>query len=968
MWTGVGLVVVLATYCYFNFEKFFAGKRDRVKEEQRAAAPGTMAPGKAHIDFGGAYNRHTFTTLLRLELQNIGRDNYFWMIIGLGMFFLGFVFWLGDTPYGVPDLPRTVVLFAVFNDVFPFFLFFVIMFYTGETLHRDRLTRYAFINDALPPANWILNGSKLVSLLIVACGLALMPVVVGFIVQLSKGFHQFNGQAYAIYFFIVILPKFLEMVVFAYAVHVVVNNKFAAHGIGIVIFVALFLLRGTGTFDYNLFLYSSLPSFGVSDMDGIGHMAAPVMWFNLYWLLAGALLIVVAALFYYRGVPSSFTERLRLVKQRFDGKTKLITAGIFLLFLPVAGFIYYNVSYLNSYLTKGEKDSRSVHYEKTMKKYQSLPLPKVTAIKLTSELYPEQQRETTHAFVTLVNRTTRPIEQMVIDGGDLSAFSLSRNGQPMTYSCPLFYDRGRFNIFRPKRDSSEYRLYTLTPSLLPGDSTVLEIRSAVEYHGFSNMMYAQNSLHNGIFYNGGLPGLGYDEGEELDKPYLRKKFGLPAKEDKEIEPDDSVGIRTLFSGSASDLLTLDLTVSTSADQVVVAPGHLDRQWKDVSGRNLCHFVANTPGLYMPFAIVSARWKEAHDTVFTDHKIDVSVYYHPQHADNIDRFLGAARDGLRYFSEAYGPYPFDAIRIAETSQFSPRDATITTLNTSAENNMWNAHFTGPGQFDYIYFNTVRQLAQQWWRYTVAPNSSIGSMVIPEGLANYSALVMEARKHGELNIKPVLQDQLWFYLFLRRRMEEKEHNLLRSNMWVEWSGKASVVLYGLRDLIGEDTINAALKEFRAEYGFKKSGVYPGAGDLYNCLDRHVPDSLKYYLIDSWKKITVYNNRVVDITAKPVNSTGDYAVTLTVEVGKTWMDKKGDDVPVKDMKDLIDVGIFSEDGKNADGIPQTHPLYLKKHWLTAGIHVLHFQVHGKPVRAGIDPLAKLIDRLPQDNLKAF
>ena len=45
---------------------------------------------------------------------------------------------------------------------------------------------------------------------------------------------------------------------------------------------------------------------------------------------------------------------------------------------------------------------------------------------------------------------------------------------------------------------------------------------------------------------------------------------------------------------------------------------------------------------------------------------------------------------------------------------------------------------------------------------------------------------------------------------------------------------------------------------------------------------------------------------------------------------------------------------------------PLYLKKHWLTPGEHVLEFVVEGKPEKAGIDPYNKLIDRIPDDNLK--
>src|SRR5450432_4906834 len=99
--------------------------------------------------------------------------------------------------------------------------------------------------------------------------------------------------------------------------------------------------------------------------------------------------------------------------------------------------------------------------------------------------------------------------------------------------------------------------------------------------------------------------------------------------------------------------------------------------------------------------------------------------------------------------------------------------MTTLSTYKEPNSWNADFTDPGQFDYLYFNTMRMLAQQWWRFQVAPNNTVGSLVIPEGLSTYDALVMEEKKYGKDNMKGILQDQIWIYLAVRPRLENKEH---------------------------------------------------------------------------------------------------------------------------------------------------------------------------------------------------
>ncbi len=213
--------------------------------------------------------------------------------------------------------------------------------------------------------------------------------------------------------------------------------------------------------------------------------------------------------------------------------------------------------------------------------------------------------------------------------------------------------------------------------------------------------------------------------------------------------------------------------------------------------------------------------------------------------------------------------------------------------------------------------------------------------------------------------VVLDQLWFYLFIRRRMEEKEHPLITADQWYEYQGKAGVVLYGLKHLMGEDSLNAALRDFKNAYIFKNKPPFVGSNDLYHYLQKHVPDSLQYYLIDTWKKITLYDNKVTDVKAKPIGK-GKYQVTLTVNINKVWIDRKGNELTVKNMNDYIDIGVFAADGKDKDGRTIANQLYLQKYKLTEGVHTFNIVVNGKPQRVGVDPYNTLIDRMPNDNMK--
>ena len=49
---------------------------------------------------------------------------------------------------------------------------------------------------------------------------------------------------------------------------------------------------------------------------------------------------------------------------------------LLLAFLAVGAYNYYNVSYLNIFLTQSENEDRAVIYEKTLKHFATLPLPK----------------------------------------------------------------------------------------------------------------------------------------------------------------------------------------------------------------------------------------------------------------------------------------------------------------------------------------------------------------------------------------------------------------------------------------------------------------------------------------------------------------------------------------------------------------------------------------------------------------
>ncbi|MGH2648257.1 MAG: ABC transporter permease, partial [Ginsengibacter sp.] len=334
IWVGFSLLVIGFAYWRFSFQKFLqpaiTGKRKRKKE---LAAPAPALIKNVHQDFGKKHLRKIWWNLSKLEFLNILKDNYFKAILGGGVIFLLLDFWIGNTYYSVGNKPLTVFLMDYKNYNYSVFIFIILLFYTGEAVHREKNTRFDILNDAMPVSNTIFYLSKLFGLFCVAFVLCNIPVVMGAVVQTLKGFTDYNFGIYFTEMYLLTFPSYIQMILLCFAVHVIMNNKFGGHGVALLIWITMFLLRTVGHMDYNLFFYFYTPNYMWSDMNGIGHFMQPQTWFNFYWLMLGALLVTLAYLFYRRGVTGGFKERWRVGMQRFKGWPVILTTAFFISWL-----------------------------------------------------------------------------------------------------------------------------------------------------------------------------------------------------------------------------------------------------------------------------------------------------------------------------------------------------------------------------------------------------------------------------------------------------------------------------------------------------------------------------------------------------------------------------------------------------------------------------------------------------------
>jgi aminopeptidase N len=231
---------------------------------------------------------------------------------------------------------------------------------------------------------------------------------------------------------------------------------------------------------------------------------------------------------------------------------------------------------------------------------------------------------------------------------------------------------------------------------------------------------------------------------------------------------------------------------------------------------------------------------------------------------------------------------------------------------------------------------------------------------ESFAQYSALMVMEQDYGREHMEKFLSYELDRYLRGRSGERKEEPPLvLASDESYLYYQKGSLVTYALRDYIGEERMNEALRGF-IERNRYVGPPYPNALDLVEALREATPEEYDYLIEDMIETITLYDNRAEEAEFADLGD-GTYRVTMTVQSRKMRADGRGVETEVP-SDDWIEIGVYGE--KDEEG--EEPFLYLDKHRLAGGTHEIELVVEGKPVRAGIDPRHLLVDRVPDDNIR--
>ena len=934
IWSAFGLIMMGLCLWRFNFSAPNANGKQ--KKEVIQAAPAVTQVPVVHTHFSKLSLLQIFFAQTKLNLRETIKNVYFIAIALCGVLFMASTAPVITKMFGTSTYPVTYAVLEVLSGSFALFMLIITTFYAGELVWRERDARISQLFDTLPIPNALPLLSKLCSLILLQGILLFVLMIFGIVFQTIKGYHNYDIAEYLYQLFLLQWPDYMLVAILAVAIQVIVNNKYVGYFLMIAYYVAQVSLPGLG-FEHPMLVYGNTPSVTYSAINGYGHFLPRVRWSEIYW--AGAALILVAAsmLFWVRGTTTDWRGRVRLAKLNSSSTTSIIATIGAICFVGAGSILFYFYNILNTYKSTFDKQTDQANYEKQYKQFEALPQPRITDVKMNVDIFPDVRSAHISGDYVLTNRSNVAISEIFITEDDdlkINVFKFDRE-----------------NLAKINDSAHGFYSYMLKQPLQAGEKMVLHFELTVDPKTFFGMSKSKTVLYNGTFFNSQImPHIGYQAGAELTEDKDRRKLGLKEKE-RMAARDDVKALQNNYISNDADLINFDAVVSTTTDQMAIAPGKFDREWiKD--GRRYFHYSLDKP-IWNFYAFQSGKY-EVKKAQWND--VAIEIDYQKGHEYNLDRMILGVQKSLDYYTKNYSPYQHNMVRIIEFPRYEGFAQAFPNTIPFSESIGFIAKVddSDPKDLDYPFYVTAHEVAHQWWAHQVLAGNTQGATILSETLAQYSSLMVMKHHYGDAKMRRFLKFELDRYLMGRGQERKKELPLaLNENQQYLHYEKGSLVMYLLQDQIGEDKVNQALRDVISQYG-GKGAPYPNSKVLVDAIRKVTPADKQSLIDDLFDSIILFENRALSATAKPL-SDGKYEVSMKIEAGKFKADELGAEKEVP-LHEWMDIGVDDKDG---------NPLLRERRFIDRKNMSFTVVVKGEPAKAGIDPDNKYIDRTPDDNL---
>ena len=954
IWITVACALWAAAYFSHKISFNFKTKKSKEKVESYTKIPIL----KSSFDFS---KMHTFRSIIYqawIEFKFILRTPVFYILIGMIL-----IMQIMDVVEDLMDdqLSNLATSYNVIRNMngLSTIVILTLTFITGILFWKERDAKMQDIYDAIPTKTSTYFLGKILAVLGINFCISVVLAIYAFLYQIFHNYLVFDFSVYFIWLFVRPMFEAFCIVTLAAFFQILFNNKYLGFfAICVVIIGESFLLQWF-KIESNMFgITSRLPRVIYSDFYGFGPYLKPYFAFYIYWFFLYLVLAYLTYLFFRRGHLDQYKERWHEAIARFKN-TKWIGLSIVMATILYSTFMYWQTQKVNTYYSTDESNRRSADYEKKYKKLTNEPILKVFDADYKIDLEPHQNRYKVHGRLMLVNNEENPISKIYINNTIKYPFKIQiPNAQLVVSDSNTIVNFQTYQVDRP---------------LQKGDTTTLEFDYQEVHAGIANEVENQRLMPNGSFidFTDFTPFIGYNKNLEIGDKSDRDKYNLPVKAEEfpKLERNctkncmiDELGIPALWTN-------IHCIVSTSSDQMAIAPGSLIKNWNE-EGKSYYEYRLDHPSPFF-FSIVSGKYEVQREK---SAGVDCEVYYLKNHHHNVGEMMKALKKSIEYYSNNYGPYMHKQARIIEFPQFSGfAQAFPGTMPYSEGIGFTSDLVENPKDINQIFHVVAHEMAHQWWAHQVSGAFMQGCTLLSESLAEYSSLNLLEIEYGKDMMSKFLKESNNEYIFGRASESKKESSLLEQDgqSYIRYQ-KGSIVLYGIQQLLGIEKMNSILSSLVKNYAYK-APPYPTSHALVDELYASAPDSLKETLKDGLERIIIFQADIKNVKSTKLadgrfETVVDFSMTKNSSDPNAKQTKNVKDIAIGNSKeapiqDYFDIGLFT---KTKDKSRYGKLIKMERFKLDKKENTLRVVSKTQPDKLVIDPYFMHIYKDPEDNIK--
>ncbi|MAS92979.1 MAG: hypothetical protein CMO55_07245 [Verrucomicrobiales bacterium] len=846
------------------------------------------------------------------------------------------------------SLPSTDILVHATNFYFDKILMLALVWIAGSLFWRERSWRVNELIESQPTSDFFIYLAKTVTLLVVILLFWLLSIGVNLVYQITHGYFRPELSLFFTDSFVFKAPYYLWFGMLAIALQAIVRNRYIAIATVLIVAIASVLLYALDV-HHPMYHYGRVSHVWYSLMDGYGHFWEAHLWLVGYWTLGSVLIWLVGFGVFRRGEhPSS---RVTSFQQHFRGRFAISATGVLAAFVTTAFLVHYFSTTKGIWPpTDGDKIKAQVEKAYGAGWRQRLQ-PRIIRIDAEMDLYPSERRYRLEGNFTLKNPSDESIEEVFLMGTPLlniETIDFEGGAELLEMNKDLNVQIWKLN--RPLPADGEMQFHFVTSRNPPSGFQVHSSGDNVPDVAQNELIENGSALLNVRL----MPVIGYTDRVEHKPAWMRRKYGLPEK----WEPPSGIDSESQAHATLhlSWIESVTMTIRTAPDQTALYAGTLEKEWKTPDGRNAFRYRSDYKSRGWS-AIVSGRFQKR---AFERPDLpNVEIYFDPQHETNVDIFGEALHDAIAYFTESYGPAPFDTFRLAENALHYDGFGSRGGLAHASAVLGWKSDLEASGGED-IRRHAAVMVALAWWGDQIIPANIAGAKVIHSGLPYWTAALYLHQARDTATDRSLRLQELMEMYRGRGEMIDMEapfiHEFKDSTM-IRKKG-SSLFLY-LAELVGPEKMEAILSDWLEEWRYREA-PYPNAKDLYAHFKDHLPTEHHSFLRDYFENVAIWRTEVIETESEELTG-GKWKIRANISAEKTYISGWGEET--KAQFDIPVPVIAFRDSAYSDASQ------LRSEWinLKSGEQWIEWILEEKPVRIGVDPYLLLPDPNPHDNIRS-